>query len=81
MLGKIQQLCSSAIYKQNVSISLLSSDSLQCRKGYYFRAWQLYFSCGKCYDVNIQQLCSSSMHKPNHLRDLVRCIFSFYFGV
>ena len=30
-----------AIYKQNVSISLLLSDSLQCRRGLYFRAYSV----------------------------------------
>ena len=39
-------LCSSAIYKQNVSIPLRLTDSVQCRRGYYFRAWVLYFSFG-----------------------------------
>ena len=34
---KIQELCKSAIYKQNVLISLCLSDSLQCRRGYYWR--------------------------------------------
>ena len=43
---EIQQLCSSAIYKQNVSISLRLSDSVQCRRGYYFRAGELYLSFG-----------------------------------
>ena len=38
---KIRQLCSSAIYKQNVSISLRLSDFVQYRRGYYFRAWVL----------------------------------------
>ena len=32
---KIQQLSSSSIYKQNVSISLSLNDSVQCRRGYY----------------------------------------------
>ena len=30
-----------------------------------FRAWVLYLSSGTCEDVNIKQLCSSSMYKPN----------------
>ena len=37
MQVKIQQLCSSAIYKQNVSISLCLSDSAEYRRGLYFR--------------------------------------------
>ena len=32
--------------KQNDSISLCLSDSVQCRSGYYFLAWVLYFSFG-----------------------------------
>ena len=40
---EIQQLCSSAAYKQNVLISLRLSDSVQCRRGLYFRP-----TC-KCY--------------------------------
>ena len=36
------------IYKQNVSISLRLSDSMQCSSGYYFRAWALYRSFGTC---------------------------------
>ena len=63
--AKIQQLCSSAIYKQNVSISLRLSDSGRCRRGYYFLAWVLYFSFGTYYDVNIKHLCSSRVHKHN----------------
>ena len=43
---KIEELCSSAIYKQNVSISIRLSDSVQCRRGYYFRALALYFGFG-----------------------------------
>ena len=38
MLGsKIKQLCSSAIYKQTVSILLRLSDSVQCERGNYFQ--------------------------------------------
>ena len=37
-LKKIQQLCSSSINKQKMFISLCLSDSVQCRRGYYFRA-------------------------------------------
>ena len=59
------ELCSSAAHKQNDSISLRFSDSVQCRRGYYFRAWVLYFNSGTYYDVNIKQLCSSSMYKHN----------------
>ena len=33
---KIQQLCSSTIYKQNVLILSRLTDSVQCRRGYYF---------------------------------------------
>ena len=33
---KIQQLCSSATHKQNVSIPLRLSDSVRCRRGYFF---------------------------------------------
>ena len=33
------QLCLSETHKQNDSMSLCLSDSLQCRRGYYFRAW------------------------------------------
>ena len=39
-------LFSSAIYKQNVSVLLLLSDSVRCWRGYYFLAWVLYFSFG-----------------------------------
>ena len=35
-----------AIYKQNASIWLRLNDSVQCRRGYYFWAWVLYFSFG-----------------------------------
>ena len=34
----MQQLCSSAIYKQNVSISLPLSDFVQCRRVCYISA-------------------------------------------
>ena len=34
-----QQLCSSETHKQNDSISLHLNDSVQCRRGYSFRAW------------------------------------------
>ena len=51
--------------KKNVSISLRLSDFVQCRRGYYFRAWVLYFSFGKYLDMNIKHLCSSSLHKHN----------------
>ena len=51
---KIQQLCSSAIYKQIVSIWLRLSDSVQCRRGYYFQAWALFSY-------------SPSMYKHNYL--------------
>ena len=40
-------------------------DSVQCRRGYYFRAWVLYFSFGTCLDGNIKLLCFSNMYKPN----------------
>ena len=43
---KIQKLCSSAIYKQNVLISLCFGDPVQCRRGLYFRAWVLYLRFG-----------------------------------
>ena len=66
MLGfKNQQLCTSATHKQNGSISLCLSDSVQCRRGYYFRAYVLFFSFETYKDVNIKQLCSSSMYKHN----------------
>ena len=48
---KIQLLCSSTVYIQNVSISLRFSDYVHCRRGYYFRAWVLYFSFATCKDV------------------------------
>ena len=53
MLGKsisrkIQQLCLSGIYKQNVSILSRLSDFAQCRRVLYFRPWELYLSFGKC---------------------------------
>ena len=51
--------------KQNVLISLRLSDSGKCRRGYYFRAWVLYFSFRTSQDVNIKQLCSSCMYKRN----------------
>ena len=46
----------------------------------------IYFSFGTYKDVNIKQFCSSSMYKQNlsiwsRLGDLVRCIFSFNFGL
>ena len=74
------KLCSSATYKQNDSISLRLSDSVQCKRGHYFRAWVLYFSFG------IRQLYSYRMYKHNlliwsWLGDLVRCILSFNFGL
>ena len=50
---------------KNVSIWLRLSDSVQCRRRYYFRVWVLYFSFEKCYDVIIKQLGSSSMYKTN----------------
>ena len=59
--SKIQQLCS---YKQSIQYCY-ACDSVQCRRGYYFRAWVLYFSFGTYYDVNIKQFCSSSMYKHN----------------
>ena len=49
---KIQQLCSSTIYKQKFSISLRLSDSVQCRRGYCFRALVLYDSIETCWDIN-----------------------------
>ena len=39
--------------------------SVQCRTGYYFPAWVLYFSFGTCWEANVKQLCSSSMYKNN----------------
>ena len=50
---------------KNVPISLRLSDSVQCRRGYYFRALVLYFSLGNYQDVIIKQICSSSMYKQN----------------
>ena len=41
---KLKFSSSSAIYKKNISISLRLNDSVQCRRGYYFQAWALYFS-------------------------------------
>ena len=35
--------------KQNVLISLRLSDSVRCRRGYYFRAWALYLGFGTSY--------------------------------
>ena len=46
---KIQILCQSAIYKQNVTISLCLNDSVQCGKGLYFLAQVLHLcSFGAC---------------------------------
>ena len=53
-----------AIYKQNVSISLCSSDSVQCRKGYYFPACMLYFSFGARY------ICSSDTHNAHRVNNV-----------
>ena len=39
--------------------------SVKCRRGYFFRAWVLYFSYGTCQEVNIKHLYSSSMYKRN----------------
>ena len=67
-------------------MSLRLSDSVRCRRGCYFLARVLYFSFGTYQDVNIKQLCSSSMYK-HHLKiwsrlgDLVRCILTFNFGL
>ena len=44
-------VCSPAICKHNVLISLRLSDSVRCRRGYNFRAWVLYFSFGTYKDV------------------------------
>ena len=62
---KIPQLCSSAIYEQNVSISLHLSNSVQCRRGYYFRAWMLYFSFETYKDVIIVA-CIHAIYKYGH---------------
>ena len=51
--------------KYNFLISLCLSDSVQCRRGYYLRARAIYLSFGPYQDVNIKQLCSSGMQKPN----------------
>ena len=39
--------------------------SEKCRRGFYFRACVLYFRFETCKDVNIKQLCSSSVYKCN----------------
>ena len=52
-------------YKQNASILLRFSDSVQCRQCCIFLVLVLYFSFGTYLDVNIKQLCSSSMYKHN----------------
>ena len=43
----------------------LSSINEMCRRGFYFRARVPYLSFGTCKNVNIKQLCSSSMYKRN----------------
>ena len=48
-----------------IDTSSILSDSGKCRRGYYFRAWVLYFSFGTSQDVNIKQLCSSCMYERN----------------
>ena len=64
MLGvKIQQVCSSAIYKQDILILLRLSDSVS--KGEVFLATVLYFSFGTYKNVNIKHLCSSRVYKHN----------------
>ena len=35
------------------SILIHLSDSVQCRRGYYFLAWGLYFSLGTHYDYDL----------------------------
>ena len=61
---KFQQLCSSAIYKQNVSLSLLLSDSVRCRRGYYFSAlaptWMLLLS------IYVLLECINKIYKYGH---------------
>ena len=40
----VQHLCSSSIYKPNISVSSLTDDSVQSRRGVQFLAWALYIS-------------------------------------
>ena len=49
-----------SISKMFLSVRL--SDSVQRRRGLYFRAWMIYLSFGTCLTVNIKQLCSSGMY-------------------
>ena len=50
------------LFKQNVSISLRLSDSVKCRRGYFFLAWVL-FSFGTSYDVNYRPVSLTSIVK------------------
>ena len=73
MLGsKNQQLpvCSSVIYKRNVSISLRLSDPVQCRRGYYFRALH-YISALEhirmlILSINVLPACINTIYKYGH---------------
>ena len=78
--GKLKFSSSSAIYTQNVSVSLCLIDSLQCRRGSYFRAWVLYFNFGICLSNYVLLACINAIYKyGSRLGDLVRCIsFNFW---
>ena len=52
---------STAIYKQNVLISLRFGDPVQCRRGLYIRAWVLYLCFGTGEKVVIKHVGSSDI--------------------
>ena len=71
------------MYKQNVLISLRLNDSVKYRRGYYFRAWVLYFSFGNA-RMLILSICgilacnnAIYIYLWSRLGELVRCILSF----
>ena len=54
------------------------SDLRNVGEGSIFGTWALYLSFGTCYEVDIKQVCSSSIHKCNilmqlSLSDFVKC--------
>ena len=61
---KFQQLYSSAIYQQTVSISLRLSDSVRCRRGYYFRA--LTHIRMLILNINVLLECINTIYKYGH---------------
>ena len=67
----VQQLCSSAIYKQNVSVSLRLSDSVQCRIGFLFPEHGRYISALEhirmvIFSSNVLLACINTIYKHGH---------------